>query len=170
MAKRTPAKILIVDDNDLMRALLRGILRNEDYHIIGEARNGAVALEFIKRDKPDLICMDVMMPEMDGLEALQSIKAEHPEIIVIMITGNPSKENVQESIKGGASGFIIKPFNAAKVLDTLEHALGAAKPQTRLPENASLPEPASDAEAPVPSLDSGVQEPAADAVAPAADQ
>ena len=137
MAKKTPAKILIVDDNDLMRTLLRGILRNEEYHIIGEARNGAVALEMVERDKPDLICMDVMMPEMDGLEALQNIKAAHPEIIVIMITGSPSAENVQESIKGGASGFIIKPFNAAKILDTLERALSTvkqqAKPSTEVP-------------------------------------
>ncbi len=129
MTSRSPAKILIVDDNDLIRALLRGILRNEAYHIIGEAKNGAIALELIKHDKPDLICLDVMMPEMDGLEALQNIKAAHPEIIVIMVTGNPSKDNVQESIKGGASGFIIKPFNAAKVLDTLERALEAATDQ-----------------------------------------
>jgi two-component system chemotaxis response regulator CheY len=59
-------KVLIVDDNDLMRTLLRSILRNEEYDILGEARNGALALEFIRRDKPDLICMDVLMPEMDG--------------------------------------------------------------------------------------------------------
>jgi two-component system chemotaxis response regulator CheY len=138
MAKNRPVKILIVDDNDLMRTLLRGILRNEEYHIIGEARNGAVALEFVERDKPDLICMDVMMPEMDGLEALQSIKSTNPEIIVIMITGNPSKENVQESIKGGANGFIIKPFNAAKVLDTLKKALLAPKPASS-PTGKAIP-------------------------------
>jgi two-component system chemotaxis response regulator CheY len=130
MTKKTPAKILIVDDNDLIRTLLRGILRNEEYQIIGEARNGVVALEMVERDKPDLICMDVMMPEMDGLEALQNIKTAHPEIIVVMITGSPSAENVRESIKGGASGFIIKPFNTAKVLDTIERALGSAKQLT----------------------------------------
>ena len=130
MTKKTPAKILIVDDNDLIRTLLRGILRNEEYQIIGEARNGVVALEMVERDKPDLICMDVMMPEMDGLEALQNIKTAHPEIIVVMITGSPSAENVRESIKCGASGFIIKPFNTAKVLDTIERALGSAKQLT----------------------------------------
>ena len=67
------------------------------------------------------------MPEMDGLEALQNIKESNPEIVVIMITGNPSKENVEESIQGGASGFIIKPFNSAKVLDTLSRAWQARK-------------------------------------------
>lgn len=112
-------KILIVDDNDLMRTLLRGILRGEDYEIVGEAKNGLQAVEAVQRFSPDIVCLDVMMPEMDGLEALQVIKQAKPETVVVMITGSPSKENVQESIQGGAAGFIIKPFNAAKVLDTL---------------------------------------------------
>ncbi|HEX5803694.1 MAG TPA: response regulator [Azospira sp.] len=118
MARYIP-KILIVDDNDLMRTLLRGILRGEDYEIVGEARNGLQAVEAVQRYEPDIVCLDVMMPEMDGLEALQVIKEAKPETVVVMITGSPSKENVQESIQGGAAGFIIKPFNAAKVLDTL---------------------------------------------------
>ncbi len=117
-----PPKILIVDDNDLMRTLLRGILRSEDCLVIGEAKNGVIALGFIEKTKPDVVFLDVVMPEMDGLETLQNIKRDYPEIIVVMITGNPSKENVQESIQGGASGFIIKPFNSAKVLETLHRA------------------------------------------------
>lgn len=115
-------KVLIVDDNDLMRTLLRGILRSESYEIIGEAKNGAAALDFIAKSKPDIVFMDVIMPQMDGLEALQNIKELHPEIVVVMITGNPSKENVEESIRNGANGFIIKPFNSARVLDTLNRA------------------------------------------------
>ena len=117
-----PPKILIVDDNDLMRTLLRGILRSEDCLVIGEAKNGVNALDFIEKTKPDVVFLDVVMPEMDGLETLQNIKRDYPEIIVVMITGNPSKENVQESIQGGASGFIIKPINSAKVLETLHRA------------------------------------------------
>ena len=124
-------KILIVDDNDLIRTLLRGILRTEDCEIIGEARNGTLALDFIEKSKPDMVFLDVMMPEMDGLEALQSIKRLYPEIIVVMITGSPSKDNVQESIQGGASGFSVKPFNTAKVLDTLHKALEHIGKDTR---------------------------------------
>jgi two-component system chemotaxis response regulator CheY len=115
-------KIIIVDDNDLIRTLLRGILRAEDCEIIGEARNGTLALELIEKSKPDIVLLDVLMPEMDGLEALQNIKQQYPEIIVVMITGSPSKDNVQESIQGGASGFIVKPFNSAKVIETLKRA------------------------------------------------
>ena len=122
MSQTTQPKVLIVDDNDLMRSLLRGILRNENFEIVGEAKNGVQALEILDRGLTDIVFLDVMMPEMDGLEALTNIKETRPEIVVIMITGNPSKENVEESIRGGASGFIIKPFNSAKVIDTLNRA------------------------------------------------
>ena len=88
-------KIIIVDDNDLIRTLLRGILRAEDCEIIGEARNGTLALELIEKSKPDIVLLDVLMPEMDGLETLQNIKQQYPEIIVVMITGSPSKDNVK---------------------------------------------------------------------------
>ena len=122
MSQTTQPKVLIVDDNDLMRSLLRGILRNENFDIVGEAKNGVQALEILDRGLTDIVFLDVMMPEMDGLEALTNIKETRPEIVVIMITGNPSKENVEESIRGGASGFIVKPFNSAKVIDTLNRA------------------------------------------------
>jgi two-component system chemotaxis response regulator CheY len=127
---QTP-RILIVDDNDLMRSLLRGILRNEDYEVIGEARNGAVALEFIAKERPEIVFLDVLMPEMDGLEALHAIKTKFPETIVIMVTGSPSFANVQESIKHGAGGVIVKPFNSGKVIETLNRARHARlAPQT----------------------------------------
>jgi len=120
--------VLIVDDNDIMRTLLRGILRGDDYEIVGEARNGAAAVEMAERLKPHIVCMDVLMPEMDGLEALAEIRAASPTINVVMVTGNASPENVQEAIANGAAGFIVKPFNAAKVLDTLSR-VRASLPQ-----------------------------------------
>lgn len=122
-----PPKILIADDNDLMRSLLRGILRSEAYTNINEAKNGLQAVDGVDRHRPDLVFLDVMMPEMDGLEALRVIKEKYPTTLVVMITGNPSKENVEESIQNGASGFIIKPFNSAKVIDTLNRVLPAAR-------------------------------------------
>lgn len=124
-----PAKqrsVLIVDDNDMMRTLLRAILRSDNqFEVVGEARNGIAAIEMNQRYKPDIICLDVVMPEMDGLEALREIKKERPETRVVIITGTPSAGNVQEAMNLGANGFIIKPFNAAKILDTLS-ALPAA--------------------------------------------
>lgn len=116
--------IVIADDNDMMRSILRGMLRGEAYDVIGEARNGLAAVEVVGRLKPDIVCMDVMMPEKNGIEALCEIKATQPEIEIIMVTSNSDPETVQESIQNGACGFIIKPFNAARVLDTLAKVSG----------------------------------------------
>ena len=112
--------IVIVDDNDMMRSILRGMLRGETYDVVGEARNGVQAVEMADRLKPDIVCLDVMMPEKNGIEALIEIKAARPNTVVVMITSNADADTVQQSIGNGASGFIIKPFNAARVLDTLE--------------------------------------------------
>lgn len=115
--KRT--SILIADDNDMTRSLLRALLRGHEYDVIGEARNGQNAVELAARLKPDIVCMDVMMPEMNGIEALCQIKAAQPQVDVVMVTGNADADTVQEAIMNGACGFIIKPFNAARVLDAL---------------------------------------------------
>jgi len=95
------------------------MLRGEEYDVIGEASNGVLAVDIAERLKPDIVCLDVVMPEKNGIEALCEIKATQPEIEVVMVTGNSDPATVQESIQNGASGFIIKPFNAARVLDTL---------------------------------------------------
>jgi two-component system, chemotaxis family, chemotaxis protein CheY len=111
--------IVIADDNDMMRGILRAMLRGEEYDVVGEARNGQTAIDMVERLKPDIVCMDVMMPEKNGIEALCEIKAAHPDTEVLMVTSSSDPETVQESIQNGACGFIIKPFNAARVLDTL---------------------------------------------------
>ncbi|RKT60904.1 two-component system chemotaxis response regulator CheY [Azonexus fungiphilus] len=118
---RTPKiSVVIVDDNDMMRTVLRGILRGEEYDVVGEARNGAQAVEVVERMKPDIVCMDVLMPEKNGLEAMAEIKMSRPETEFVMITGSADPETVQDAIMNGASGFIVKPFNAARVLDALK--------------------------------------------------
>lgn len=111
--------VVIVDDNDMMRTVLRAMLRSERYDIVGEARNGVQAVDMVSRLKPDIVCMDVLMPEKNGIEAMADIKVERPETEIIMITGSADPDTVQEAIMNGAAGFIIKPFNAARVIDTL---------------------------------------------------
>lgn len=122
MAKR--CSVIIVDDNDMMRGILRGMLRGDEYEVIGEARNGVAAVDIADRLKPDIICLDVMMPEKNGIDALCEIKVARPETEVVMITSNADPDTVQQAIQNGASGFIVKPFNAARVLDTLAHIKG----------------------------------------------
>jgi two-component system chemotaxis response regulator CheY len=123
MAKKR-ISIIIVDDNDMMRSILRGMLRGDEYEVIGEARNGMVAVEIAERLRPDIICMDIVMPEKDGLAALSEIKAANPKVEIVMITSNTEPETVREAIQNGASGFIVKPFNTARVLDTIEKVAG----------------------------------------------
>ena len=133
---RKRATVMIVDDNDMMRTLLRGILRAENYEVIAEARHGASAVEQAQLLKPRIVCMDVVMPEMDGLESLREIKSANPAIDIVMITGNACGDTVQEAIQNGASGFIVKPFNAAKVLDTLERVLAGKAIRSTEPPSA----------------------------------
>jgi len=124
---KTRVSVVIVDDNDMMRTVLRSILRGEEYDVVGEARNGALAVEIVERMKPDIVCMDVLMPEKNGLEAMAEIKQTLPETEFIMITGSADPETVQDAIMNGACGFIVKPFNAARVLDALKKAAGRTR-------------------------------------------
>ncbi len=111
--------ILIVEDNEIMRAILRSMLRGDEYEVIGEASNGQLGVEMAERLKPDIVCMDVQMPEKNGIEAMAEIKASRPATEIIMITSSADPETVQDAIINGAAGFIIKPFNAARVIDAL---------------------------------------------------
>mgnify|MGYP002776231810 CR=1 FL=1 len=127
MTKRST--VIIVDDNDMMRSILRSMLRGEQFEVIGEARTGVAAVDIADRLKPDIICLDVMMPEKNGIDALCEIKVARPETEVVMITSSADPETVQQAIQNGASGYIVKPFNAAKVLDTLAHVSARKHPK-----------------------------------------
>jgi two-component system chemotaxis response regulator CheY len=118
------ARILIVDDNDVIRRALRGLMRHdESLTVLGEAACGEMALQSIKAEEPDLVCLDVLMPGMDGLAVLKAIREEHPRVRVIIITGQATSEVVAQARELGAKGFVVKPFNAAKVLATIHAAL-----------------------------------------------
>lgn len=123
--------VLIVDDNDMMRAILRSMLRGDEYEIVGEARNGVQAVEAAERLRPAIVCMDVLMPEKNGLVAMAEIRNAQPTTEFIVITGSADPETVQEAIHHGATGFIVKPFNAARVLDAMKKA--AARIRQRPP-------------------------------------
>lgn len=119
-------RIVIVDDNDMTRALLRGLLTSEAYQVVGEANNGEQGLEVALRMRPDIVCLDVNMPRTDGLTVLKQLHEQAPELVVVMVTGNTDRDTVQAAIGGGAGGFIVKPFNSARVLATIEGAMKKA--------------------------------------------
>ena len=117
-------KVLIVDDALFMRRMIRMALEPLGFEIVGEAENGRVGVEQFKKLKPDLVTMDIVMPEMDGLEALEAIRAEDPEAKVIMITAVDQRESMLKAMKLGVSDFVVKPFDDDRIISAAEKAIG----------------------------------------------
>ena len=120
MAKR----ILIVDDAAFMRMMIKDILTKNGYTIVGEAENGQKAVEKYNETKPDLVMMDITMPEMDGIQALKKIKATDPNAAIIMCSAMGQQAMVIEAIQSGAKDFIVKPFQAERVLEAVKKVVG----------------------------------------------
>ena len=116
-------RILIVDDTMFMRTLLKNILFSGGHDIVGEAENGEMAVDQYSKLKPDLVTMDVVMPKVNGIEALKSIRAMDPKAKVIMCTAVGQEQMVKLAIKTGARGYIVKPFQAPKVLEEVTNVL-----------------------------------------------
>ena len=116
--------ILICDDAAFMRMMIKDILTKNGYNVVGEAENGAVGVDKYKELKPDLVLMDITMPEMDGIQALKAIKAADPNACVIMCSAMGQQAMVIESIQSGAKDFIVKPFQADRVLEAVQKAVG----------------------------------------------
>ena len=116
--------ILICDDAAFMRMMIKDILTKNGYNIVGEAENGAKAVEKYNELKPDLVLMDITMPQMDGIEALKKIKASDPNASIIMCSAMGQQAMVIESIQSGAKDFIVKPFQADRVLEAVQKVVG----------------------------------------------
>lgn len=118
------AKVLIVDDAAFMRMMIKDILEKNGFEVIGEASNGAKAVELYKKEKPDVVTMDITMPDMDGIEAVKAIKAFDPAAKVIMCSAMGQQTMVMDAIKAGAKDFIVKPFQSDRVLEAIRKAIG----------------------------------------------
>ncbi len=117
------ANILVVDDAAFMRMMLKDILIEGGHQVIGEASDGLQAIEQFNLLKPDLVTMDITMPEMDGIHALKRIRTVHVKAKVIMCSAMGQQEMVIQAIQAGASDFIVKPFQADRVLQAVNRAL-----------------------------------------------
>jgi two-component system chemotaxis response regulator CheY len=115
--------VLIVDDAEFMRAMLKDILAEMDLKVVAEAGDGDEAIALYSQRKPDLVLLDITLPTVGGIEALESIVADDPDARVVMITALGQKDEVLASIKAGARDFIVKPFDRERVLDTLARIL-----------------------------------------------
>lgn len=116
-------KILIVDDAAFMRMMIKDILEKNGYTVVGEAENGNVAVEKYKELQPDLVTMDITMPEKDGITALKEIREFDPNATVIMCSAMGQQAMVIDAIQAGAKDFIVKPFQAERVVEAVNKAL-----------------------------------------------
>lgn len=116
--------ILICDDAAFMRMMIKDILTKNGYTVIGEAANGAEAVEKYAQLKPNLVMMDITMPEMNGIDALKKIRENDGNANVIMCSAMGQQAMVIESIQAGAKDFIVKPFQVERVLEAVQKAIG----------------------------------------------
>lgn len=116
-------RILIVDDAAFMRMMIKDILTKHGFLIVGEAENGVLAVEKYKELKPDLVTMDITMPEMDGIAAVKEIRRNDPYARIIMCSAMGQQPMVIDAIQAGARDFIVKPFQPDRVLEAVTKAL-----------------------------------------------
>jgi DNA-binding NarL/FixJ family response regulator len=119
-------RLLIADDHALVRSGLRSMLQREPgIEIVGEARNGREAVELCRSLRPDLVLMDVRMPDMDGLEATRAIKREHPETGVLMVTMHENRDYMLEATKAGAAGYVLKDASRSELISAVRRVADA---------------------------------------------
>lgn len=118
------AKVMICDDAAFMRMMIKDILVKNGYEIAAEAENGLKAVEQYPEAKPDLVLMDITMPEVDGIEAVRRIKTLDSNANIIMCSAMGQQAMVIEAIQAGAKDFIVKPFKADRVLEAVRKVIG----------------------------------------------
>ena len=114
------ARILITDDAAFMRMQLKNIFESLGHEVVGEAENGQVAIDLYDELQPDLVTMDITMPEMSGVEAVKGIKKNHPNATIIMCSAMGQQQMVLEAIQAGAKDFIVKPFDQERIKQAIE--------------------------------------------------
>lgn len=117
-------KVLLVDDAAFMRMMLKDILLKNGFEVIGEAENGLAGVEKYKELNPDIVTMDITMPEMDGINAVKAIKDFDANAKVVMCSAMGQQSMVIEAIQAGAKDFIVKPFQPERVVEALKKAAG----------------------------------------------
>ncbi len=116
-------KILVVDDASFMRLNLKNILEGQDYEVVGEATNGNEAVKLYQETRPDLVTMDITMPEKDGITAMKEILEIDPSALVLIISAMGQEAYIKKAIVAGAKHFIVKPFKKDNVLKVIEKVL-----------------------------------------------
>jgi two-component system chemotaxis response regulator CheY len=120
---QTPKKILVVDDSSFMRNALKEILEKLGYRVVGMAENGVEALARYRDLKPDVVTLDIVMPQMGGLQGLKLIKSFDPHAVVVMVSSMDDRGSVTECAKAGATHYRLKPFDQTKVAEVMKRVM-----------------------------------------------
>lgn len=119
------ARILVCDDSAFMRMMLKRVLIDNGHEVVGEAGDGMEAVQLYRQHKPDLATMDITMPKMDGIQAVAHIHEENPLARIVMVTALGQKGIITDALRAGASDFIVKPFDAEQVIETIKKVLAS---------------------------------------------
>lgn len=111
--------VLVVDDAAFMRVSIKNMISKHGFEVIGEAENGAIAVQKFSELSPDIVTLDITMPEMTGLEALKEIMKINPNAVVIMVSALGQESMVREAVMSGAKGFVVKPFKEDVIVSAL---------------------------------------------------
>ena len=114
------SRVLIIDDAEFMRRAIKLMLEKNGFHVVGEAENGIEGVIEYKKTRPDIVTMDITMPEMSGIEALKSIMEFDPKANVVMLSAMGQENLIKESVINGAKSFLVKPFKEEQVVKTLK--------------------------------------------------
>ncbi|MGB0908911.1 MAG: response regulator [Nitrospirales bacterium] len=123
MGDSTKPTVMIVDDSKFVRAKLRDIFEEGGYDVVAEAWNGTEAVRKYQENKPNLLTMDIVMPEIEGIEAAKQILAIDPSAVIVMVSSLGMESKIKEALKVGAKNFIIKPFEPQRILEVTEQVL-----------------------------------------------
>ncbi|MBX9899261.1 MAG: response regulator [Burkholderiaceae bacterium] len=122
MSQIRKIRVVIIEDFEMTRTLLKIILRGDEFEVVGEAGDGLEGVQLCQQLQPDMVFIDVIMPKLNGLDALPEIRAILPHANIIMVTGNEDEDVVSKAMQLGANAYIVKPFNSASVLETMQVA------------------------------------------------
>ena len=129
--------VIIADDDDLTRGLLRSLLRVAGLEVVAETGTGERTIAAYERLRPEIVCLDIDMPDLNGLEVLSRIRTMSAETIIIMISGETTAENIRKAVEAKADGVIAKPFNTARLTSTIEQSVRKRRAVGGLPQSES---------------------------------
>lgn len=123
MLNKSRHTVVVIDDVDLTRSALRLMIGGDEYEVVGEAATGRSGIDAVLRLKPDIVCLDIQLPDLNGIDVLQALKDALPDLAVLMVTASNDLPTIKRAISEGAAGFIVKPFTLGTVQDSLRKAV-----------------------------------------------